>query len=750
MCSISFSRPLAPVQRIADDVSPSLAKSGAAPATADTSLHFSSNIAIQRPFRSRYSHQPYDRSSSPAASASTSSLLAEPSAAPKRSFSEVTPSSGSTPPAIPSAFSVSFASTSTGMHSFDSQRFSSSSSSSSATRTRYLREQQEAGGLRRRNLPSTAEGGVNEGERERAKRRRAGTLELRPRDEPPPISPSSPRSPRMRDAQEDEDGWNWPSEERDRERRATSTSFQLAPVVGVGSTSSVSRRITRTESNESSRRNLLESLPSPPLLPIPFAELPSTRDLPHPSAQVERPVIGFNRPTPSPASPPSSGSSSFSFLLTNLRSRHADRPRLARNALGAISPPEEVERRLWGSLDDEEEGRRRMRGPTERANERWRMGQLPPAEEPTTSTTTTRRRRPAPTSLFNPLPGSAAEGLGQPLRPSALQPSLESGGPVHDLSLPLPFPSTSDRIRIARPTPLVRPPTQAQNPLMPESDSEEEQETGDESREAAQSARAWREMHRDITAGVRTVGGGDEGQMPQRVSALSSRERRGLTSSEPQQPPTSRLFRRHQQLPRPTTALNDSPPSPPSPPVRERSSIAEALALFRATTSSSSDESTLRRRRSPATLASPVEPQEETTPATERHAARTERLQSLRRERNLVRALLGGVVPPVEQEQEEHQQPRSPGGRTRGLSEFFRGMGGVGGRFVAAWDEDFAGFYRRDSAALDPRNYLVGLLSLSLARLGRKLTSVRILTGRRRIRLILRRSPAPLRAVGRR
>lgn len=56
----------------------------------------------------------------------------------------------------------------------------------------------------------------------------------------------------------------------------------------------------------------------------------------------------------------------------------------------------------------------------------------------------------------------------------------------------------------------------------------------------------------------------------------------------------------------------------------------------------------------------------------------------------------------------EDQQPRSPGGTRRrvGLGEFFTRMGGVGNRFIAAWDDDFQGFYRRDSAALDARNYV--------------------------------------------
>lgn len=134
-------------------------------------------------------------------------------------------------------------------------------------------------------------------------------------------------------------------------------------------------------------------------------------------------------------------------------------------------------------------------------------------------------------------------------------------------------------------------------------------------------------------------------------------------------------------------------------------------------------EGFLHRRRVPPVAEPASDSNNPSTLAAERHAARSERLASLRRERNVMRALLGEVTGATVEtvDVEQQQQPRSPGGtRRRGLSDFFRGIGGVGGRFVAAWDSEFEGFYRRDSAALDARNYVV---SSAVA-----LASLRVLT----------------------
>lgn len=111
---------------------------------------------------------------------------------------------------------------------------------------------------------------------------------------------------------------------------------------------------------------------------------------------------------------------------------------------------------------------------------------------------------------------------------------------------------------------------------------------------------------------------------------------------------------------------------------------------------------------------------------------RYERLQALRQERSMMRSLLSGapaeaasssgsrtVVPGEVRENLQTRAaspPRSPGGiwRRRGLGDFLRGLGngGGGGRggLISIFDDDFPMFWGRDSAALDPRNYLVSCI----------------------------------------
>ncbi|KAG0657836.1 hypothetical protein C6P46_006198 [Rhodotorula mucilaginosa] len=116
---------------------------------------------------------------------------------------------------------------------------------------------------------------------------------------------------------------------------------------------------------------------------------------------------------------------------------------------------------------------------------------------------------------------------------------------------------------------------------------------------------------------------------------------------------------------------------------------------------------------------------------------RVQRLHALRQERNLMRSLLSGTSSedgPSSSRAfgapENSNDPtrigdsntlrrdgtgpaahpsRSPGAiwRRRGLGEFLRGFGAGGGRgLISMFDEDFPSFWGRDSAALDPRNYL--------------------------------------------
>lgn len=117
---------------------------------------------------------------------------------------------------------------------------------------------------------------------------------------------------------------------------------------------------------------------------------------------------------------------------------------------------------------------------------------------------------------------------------------------------------------------------------------------------------------------------------------------------------------------------------------------------------------------------------------------RVARLHALRHERNLMHSLLSGTAGDEEQAPNAagprqagelggtdpiplrrdgsglaaaSEQSRSPGSlwRRRGLGEFLRGFGtGGGGRgLISLFDDDLPSFWGRDSAALDPRNYLV-------------------------------------------
>ncbi|GAA5923610.1 hypothetical protein JCM1841_001299 [Sporobolomyces salmonicolor] len=167
-----------------------------------------------------------------------------------------------------------------------------------------------------------------------------------------------------------------------------------------------------------------------------------------------------------------------------------------------------------------------------------------------------------------------------------------------------------------------------------------------------------------------------------------------------------------------------------------RTSLADALSQFGPRTDSngslsprhSSGDATLRRRHM-GTLASALDPIAGPDPRTDssgdrlaqHRQTRMERLASLRRERSVMRALLGGSSPPgaagsvpssgepaanARATPEPASPPRSPGARRRGFGEFFRGLG-TGGRLITIFDdEDFGAFWGRDSAALDPRNYL--------------------------------------------
>lgn len=75
-----------------------------------------------------------------------------------------------------------------------------------------------------------------------------------------------------------------------------------------------------------------------------------------------------------------------------------------------------------------------------------------------------------------------------------------------------------------------------------------------------------------------------------------------------------------------------------------------------------------------------------------------------------MQSLLGRNTPPEVDAGETRAGERLTG-RRRNLGEFLRGIGGGASahRFGALLDDDFSSFFGRDSAALDPRNYLVRL-----------------------------------------
>lgn len=177
--------------------------------------------------------------------------------------------------------------------------------------------------------------------------------------------------------------------------------------------------------------------------------------------------------------------------------------------------------------------------------------------------------------------------------------------------------------------------------------------------------------------------------------------------------------------------------------LRRRRAMPQQAGPSAAAVGDDADEPFLERRRALDTFRYGNETVEERL--AQHRASRMERLQALRRERHAMRTLLGGAdgaaspsaehgpldaanpwAPPEPVRERTGTPPqaraRSPGARGRGLGDFLRGLGGgtryaFGGRggLIGIWDDDLAGFFTRDSAALDPRNYLVRrpLLSLS-------------------------------------
>ncbi|KAL8292439.1 hypothetical protein RQP46_001051 [Phenoliferia psychrophenolica] len=166
--------------------------------------------------------------------------------------------------------------------------------------------------------------------------------------------------------------------------------------------------------------------------------------------------------------------------------------------------------------------------------------------------------------------------------------------------------------------------------------------------------------------------------------------------------------------PDPPRSLGARPPAPDATNLRthRRTTLADALTHF-GTREPASIDTTLRRRHTvdppsdPAAANAAPAPQD-IPDRTAQRQVRTERLASMRRERMLMQSLLGGSGGGGggARDEDDAAAPRSPGSRLRHLGEFLRGFGPVGGGRFSLFDEDFGAFFGRDSAALDPRNYL--------------------------------------------
>ncbi|GAA5948311.1 hypothetical protein JCM10213_000085 [Rhodosporidiobolus nylandii] len=192
-------------------------------------------------------------------------------------------------------------------------------------------------------------------------------------------------------------------------------------------------------------------------------------------------------------------------------------------------------------------------------------------------------------------------------------------------------------------------------------------------------------------------------------------------------------------LPRPSSSSSSRLPPAPSA-AQARSSLADALArLDRRPSPAFGGGDTLRRRNTatsggagqlanalPSSSSSAAAPSMHEQTVEDRLAAhqasRLERLAAMRRERNVMRSLLGVSPPssPPASPPAAPAEPSSPGGTgrgRRGFGGFLRTLSGGGGggeggrRGFAIWDDDFAafGFFGGrfgGGVGADPRNYL--------------------------------------------
>ncbi|GJN93198.1 hypothetical protein Rhopal_006245-T1 [Rhodotorula paludigena] len=361
----------------------------------------------------------------------------------------------------------------------------------------------------------------------------------------------------------------------------------------------------------------------------------------------------------------------------------------------AAAHPEPVTT-LWGetaATTAADGGRiRRLRGPTERANERWRFGHGPAQASTATSTSTSVQ-----------LDVGLLEGLTTPAAPPPWRRVRGEDQGRDPASLYHGPPNRSERIETARNAFLGidRRPMPWDDPAPSRRTTSRFDPFGDLPLPSTTAANATAESSRPSP--------------PRRSSladALSHLGPRGHTSLDLN-------LRRRRQVGQATADVLDTSNSNAAPgPSRE---LAELDRLAASRVSETVEDRLAQHRQS-----------------------RMERLAALRRERVLMRGLLSGAAgattspasataaaaaastaTPAQRAEaaglwasdEEamigspSSPPRSPGWRTRrGLGDFLRGLsGGAFGRgaLIGIWDDDFHSLWGRgDSAAADPRNYL--------------------------------------------
>ncbi|KAI5481507.1 zinc finger, RING-type protein [Pseudohyphozyma bogoriensis] len=687
---------------------------------------FSSNVLIRRPHRSRYADDEVMPDAAPplilapSAPSVPGPLLGQPFAPPsKRSFEEVSPSSGSTPPAssstlgspsslistdVGTAFSPFASETSTAPlplshshhrhHSFESQRAFANSS----LRSRYLRSIESASnesgqrGMdplvtfwreeREHSLNSERvhreSRAILDAAQERLDAAEA-TLRAPPADSEAPVA----RPTDIPAGSTSTDGWSA------RHRRRSTLGGGSAPIPRhdlspppsppsgseespLGTSASRARHFLSNLRSRRPRLSRNSTGVSPP------EESPVTSPDPANAADRE-----FSWSLPLPDTAPLEWSEQEEIV----EAERLNQRLLARRAVATWTDANEERggaNSLWGQVEEISAApspsglqHRRMRGPTERANEQWRRGSAP-----SSSHTTTARSHPSEPIVVPPWRRTSLDDpprrLWSDLPASRIPQRRDADGEV------VPRTNRTDdefrdrqrasfsRVTATEESRRLSAPRLRINPIPPPS-----------RRATSTNARA------------------------SRLDLLMSDDEPGSEADTPQwRPPNLPLMLpsgsagRRIVFPHPAAAAG---PSEEQPAPVEQPLEAEWDLPF-------ADRTALREfRRRTTGMAEAAE--EASSNARQNYR---ERLASLRRERAVMQALLPGEpleAPPgpgagpaaPAESPVTASPPRSPN-RRRGLSDFLRGLSGT--RLGTLFDDDFGAFWGRDAVALDPRNYL--------------------------------------------